>query len=293
MILQKQSLGVQGGWILSEEQSLHFNKLNVALLVGSVTKLRGWLVILFFFTSWLNLLCLCSGRWVSIAPSVSIHYWLNWLAWLRNYSLSWRESMVLPVSYVIAGICRLRLLNTTISWSLIWASLVLGFWLLYCISWMLLACLQELSVCLLPSSHDIPAWREYSLHLLALSTHSSCGSWLLTRHRPFIVVVGFVSVMRCWCLVKLIFNALPSCTEESFGSIHTLGSWLWILLRLLTVVSESSGWLLASLLDLRLQGVIDTLSLGNLVVEAFWTVYWLHSHIGTKRHALVDMSSRW
>ena len=92
--------------------------------------------------------------------------------------------------------------------------------------------------------------------------------------------------------IKLSPEVLSPSAEETFDSIDTLGSRLRILLGFLTVIGESVSRLLACLLHLRFESVIDALTLGYLVVEALGAIDGLHGHIGTQGHTLMDMTSR-
>ena len=156
---------------------------------------------------------------------------------------------------------------------------------------------------------DLTSWRKHAalnLVLPHLSTGTSIRMHLITRFLDFVTLLTFVNTS----------HALSSGAKETLHtiqidhSLHALRTlllfllnlvhlavWLVWLLNTYIVVTKPTLLLILSIwtLDLRLQSIINTLSLRQWMIHAFWTADLIHCHVRTHWHALMNLtvSCRW
>ena len=181
------------------------------------------------------------------------------------------------------------------------SSLVIIFW-----GW--LTYTNKLSLILGTVDNLTSRWKHASLNLVLAhwSTGASIRMHLITWFLDFIALLAFVNTS----------HALSSCAKESLHAVqidHSLRSLRTLLLFFLDlvhlpmlligllntyiVVTKPTLLLVLSVWTLHLgfQSIINTLSLGQWMIHAFWTTDLIHRHIGTHWHALMNltMSCRW
>lgn len=155
--------------------------------------------------------------------------------------------------------------------------------------------------------NDLPPWRKHStLHLIILthlSTSTSIWMHLVIRFLYFITLLAFIDTA----------HSLTPSTEETFHTVeiyYSLPSLRTLLLLFLLdlvhlilllligllntniVVTKPVLLLLLwiRILDLRLECIVDTLSLRQWMVHALWVGNLIHSHIWTHWHALMNLT---
>jgi len=317
MIFQKESLWIQNWWILSKKQSLDFDKLDVCILVWIIAEL-WWpsiFIIIVFVSSFRFSTCRLSLN-ISIStvqPTAIIAHDRRWRL-TACWNCSWWKSHALSEAQIISTTCRLWLGCMGLWWLCCCIDLQwVGWWSTFCfwralslLWWMLLSDSHKLSISSL-TTHDVSSWRENALYLSSLTS--------MTSHAPVsmdlsvIVLLDLILWVTWHIFIVLVSDSLTSSTEETFHAIQisrcnlmTLLLLLMVLLNFCMRILNSRGivletvsmrrGLLPSLLNLRLEGFINTLTLWKRMIQSFWAVDGLHCHIWTQRHTLMNMTSR-
>ena len=178
------------------------------------------------------------------------------------------------------------------------------------ILWGRLAYPNKLSLILRTINDLSPRWKHSTLHLIILahlSTSTSIWVHLIIGFLYFITLLAFIHTA----------HSLASGTEETLHaveihhSLHSLRTLLLLflldlvhlvllligLLNTYIVVTKPALLLLLCIriLDLRLECIIDALSLRQWMVHALRAANLIHSHVWTHRHALMNLpvSSWW
>ena len=177
------------------------------------------------------------------------------------------------------------------------------------ILWGRLADPNKLSLILRTINDLSPRWKHSTLHLIILahlSTSTSIWVHLIIGFLDFVTLLTFIHTA----------HSLASGTEETLHaveihhSLHSLRTLLLLflldlvhlvllligLLNTYIVVTKPALLLLLCIriLDLRLECIIDALSLRQWMVHALWATNLIHSHIWTHWHALMYLTvSSW
>ena len=172
------------------------------------------------------------------------------------------------------------------------------------LSWRWLPHSNKLSLLAWSSIDNLSSRRKHAVINLVVLCH------LIARATIAVYLVGWLLDLSIWGVFLYTTHSLTSCTEETFhavkvyDSLHSLWALLWFFLYsmnlaiFLTYIIVAKPILLLILplwgLHLRFESIVNTLSLRKRMVHVFWACNLVHSHIGTHRHALVDltMSSR-